>query len=184
MEDIGIVEVLAQIGTAGATIALVFLLYKAIRQMDETVKLSRIQTEHRFRGWVGPNNGIKKIENSINTKQQFDVGIKNYGEIPAQNVIAKSKVFTKMPSKEMINSNDLVEFDMGPMLPNMEKHYWFFIEEDLWRKAENGTEKIFTIVYFEYDAPSGKSGYGMISEYDPKSKNFIHRDMWIDNEKN
>jgi len=28
-----------------------------------------------------------------------------------------------------------------------------------------------------------KSGYGMLSEYSPSAKNFVHRDMWIDDEK-
>lgn len=177
------IEALASIGTALATIALVFLLWRTIKQFESQVELSRIQTEYRFRPWIGPVNSIKKMEHSINEKCQFDVGIKNYGELPASGVVAKFKMDTKMPKREDIKSSSVESFDLGPLLPNMEKHYWFFIEPDLWKKAEEGNEKLFTILYFEYHGTTGKSGYGMISEYSPASKNFVHKEMWIADEK-
>ena len=49
-----------------------------------------------------------------------------------------------------------------------------------WKKVKIGTEKLFTILYFEYEGSIGKSGYGMISEYSPSTGNFVHRDMWTD----
>ena len=179
MESIPI-EVWAQLVTAGATMALVVLLWRTIKQFESQVELGRIQTEFRFRPWIGPVGPIKKMEHSINEKCQFDVGIKNYGELPASGVTAKFKLAEKLPTREDLKSNDFETFDLGPVLPTMEKHYWFFIEPELWKKADAGEEKLFTILYFEYDAASRKSGYGMISEYNSASKNFIHRDMWID----
>ena len=103
--------------------------------------------------------------------------------MPASGVTAKFKMDTKMLSREDAESSDLELFDLGPVFPNMEKHYWFFIEPELWKKALEGQEKLFTILYFEYNTGSAKSGYGMISEYVPSSQNFVHRDMWIDDKK-
>ncbi len=170
----------ASLGTALATIALVFLLWKTIKQFEGQVALSRIQTEYRFRPWIGPISGIKKMEHSINEKCQFDVGIKNYGEIPAEGVKAKFIIREKIITKDEIKAQDKGAFDMGPLLPNMEKHYWFFVEPDLWQKAEEGKTELFTAIYFEYSVSGSSNGYGMISQYIPSAKNFIHKEMWID----
>jgi hypothetical protein len=177
------IEAWAAIATAVATMALVFLLWRTIKQFEATVEVSRIQTEYRFRPWIGPVDGIKKMDHSINEKCQFDIGIKNYGELPAAGVTAKFKMNTSILKREDTQSSDLETFDLGPMLPNMEKHYWFFIEPELWKKALEGKEKLFTILYFEYETAGAKSGYGMISEYNSSSQNFVHRDMWIGDEK-
>jgi len=66
------------------------------------------------------------------------------------------------------------------LLPNMEKHYWVFIDSRLIKKAKEGSEKIFSALYFEYPMTDGKSGYGMISEYDPQNNGFTHKDMWVE----
>ena len=66
------------------------------------------------------------------------------------------------------------------MLPNMEKHYWFFIDKQILSKVQEGDGKIFIAVYFEYPVSGGKSGYGMISEYNPQTNGFIHKDMWVE----
>ena len=71
-------------------------------------------------------------------------------------------------------------FNLGPMLPNMEKHYWVFIDKELVKKAKEGTEKIYSALYFEYPVSGGKSGYGMISEYNPVNDGFIHKEMWVE----
>jgi len=175
------IEAIAAIATAIATGTLAFLLWRTIKQFEATAKLSKIETQYRFRPWIGPSNSIKKMESSINEKFQFDITIKNYGELPAQGVIVKFKLDTKMLKRDVINSDDVESLDLGPMLPNMEKHYWFFIERELCKKVQDGQGKLFTILYFEYKGYTGTSGYGMISEYNPQTKNFNHRDMWVDN---
>jgi len=48
MVEIGFAEI-ASIATAVATIALVFVLWKTIKQFEATVQLSRVQTEFRLR---------------------------------------------------------------------------------------------------------------------------------------
>ncbi len=47
-------------------------------------------------------------------------------------------------------------------------------------KQLEASEKLFTILYFEYEGSVVKSGYGMISGYNPSTGNFTHRDMWTD----
>jgi len=174
---------LAHWTTGLATVALAVALIKTFKHMEAVTKMTTIETEFRLRPWIGPTGSINKMDHSINEKCQFDIAIKNYGEVPASGVIAKFKMATKMPSREDAESSDLESFDLGPVFPNMEKHYWFFIEPELWKKALEGQEKLFTIIYFEYNTGAAKSGYGMISEYVPSSQNFVHRDMWIDDAK-
>ena len=173
-------DVWAQIATAVATSVLVVLLYFTIKQFESQVEVSRIQTEFRFRPWIGPTGPIKKMEKSISDECQFDIAIKNYGELPANGVTAKFVKSTEPLTRDSFDSPTCSSYELGPMLPTMEKHYWFFIDSDLWEKADAGSAQLHTALYFEYLHAGKKSGYGMLSEYNPSSKNFIHKDMWID----
>jgi len=177
--DLEILTVGGSLGTAVATIILVILLWKTIQQFETTAKLSAVQMEFRFRPWVGPVNSIKAM-GEANGKSQFDVAMKNYGELPTTQLEASFKVDTKMMTKEVFKSEEIEKFNLGPMLPNMEKHYWFFIDCDLIKKAQEGEIKIFIALYFKYPLTQGTSGYGMISEYNPKMNGFMHKDMWVE----
>ncbi len=181
MDDIlTIIGQIGSIGTAIGTIALVFLFWKTIQQLEETVKLSKIQSNYRFRPWIGPLNNIQFMS-TIDNRDQFSITIKNYGEIPASNVIAKFITKTEPITKEIIQKSEaLNSFSLGPLLPNMEKRYWFFIDSDLIKKAKDGTNQIFTALYFTYEHHGGNSGYGTISQYDGVTSAFIHKEMWID----
>ncbi len=179
--DTELLQTLSSIGTAGATIALVFMLYKAIKQMESTVKLTQIQTEYQLRPWIGPSTRFQRIEPSINDKIQFEVILKNFGEIPASAVNAKFISANTPIDRQTLNSESGISFSLGPMLPNMEKRYWFFIENEKWQTILANQETLFTGIYFEYQANSKINGYGIISEYVTSSQNFIHKDMWIDN---
>ncbi len=178
MIDLAILETIGVMGTAAATIALVLLLYKTVKQLEATVSLSRVQTDYRFRPWIGPLNSIKALP-ANGGKNQYDCTIKNYGEIPAQNVKAYCKIDTKLMDRDVFKNDAGQTFNLGPLLPNMEKHYWVFIDSELIKKAKEGSEKIYSALYFEYPVSGGKSGYGMISEYNPENDGFIHKDMWV-----
>lgn len=180
MMDLTTIEQLSSIGTAVGTIALVFLFWKTIKQLEETVKLSRIQSIHRFRPWIGPLNSIEFMSTNQG-RQQFSITLKNYGEIPASNVVAMSMTKNEMMERDVLkNSNGADSFNLGPLLPNMEKRYWFFIDSDLVQKAKDGNAQIFISLYFAYEHPGGKSGYGMVSQFEPKINGFVHKDMWVD----
>ena len=148
--------------------------------MDSTVKLTQIQSEYQFRPWIGPSARFQKIEPSINDMIQFEVTVKNFGELPASGVDAKFLSKDTLLKRDELKSSPETTFALGPMLPNMEKRYWFFIDKQRWAKATSGEEKLFTGVYFEYTANAQTNGYGIISEFVPNTNNFVHKDMWID----
>ena len=168
-----------EIGSLLVETAIVVLLIKTVRDYAEVAKMSRLQIEQRFRPWIGPTTGIELLR-TTEKQHQFSVAIKNFGEIPATNVVAESAVKSELPSRDALKENGTNKFVLGPLLPNMEKKYWIFVDSEQLNKAKEGTTNLFTFVHFTYDYHGGKSGYGMISQFDPKSALFIHKDMWAE----
>ncbi|HJJ23104.1 MAG TPA: hypothetical protein OQH54_05245 [Nitrosopumilus sp.] len=173
---VGIAHWLTGVGTVVLAVALI----RTFKHMEAVTKMTSIETEYRLRPWIGPTGPIKKMEKSISDDCQFDVAIKNYGEIPAGYVTAKFVRSDKPLTRESFQSDDVSSYDLGPVMPTMEKHYWFFIDSEIWKKADSGSEPLYTAIYFEYSNSGKKCGYGMLSEYSSTAKNFIHKDMWID----
>jgi hypothetical protein len=186
------VEVIAGI----AEIIIVFLLWKTVLDFSETAKVSRLQSNYRFRPWVGPSSGIQYMQ-ATNGKSQYSITIKNFAEIPASKVIVRYATKKgEMPKKELLKQSDLgirgpdgnastghdglTTFDLGPLLPQMEKRYWIFIDSDTVKGINENSGSLYTLLHFSYEYAGGKGGYGMISMFDPKTDNFVHKDMWID----
>ena len=182
MDEIGTLEFWATIAhwlTGIGTIVLAIALFKTFKHLEVVTKMSSIETEYRLRPWVGPTSGIQRMNNSINGSIQFSITIKNFGDLPASRVKAKSIVSTKPLSKESLKAS-LSEFNLGPLLPHMEKSYWFFVDNSMWDNISNGDDPMFVAIYFEYPSVAGSNGYGMISEYNKNNKTFVHKEMWID----
>ncbi|TLX94179.1 MAG: hypothetical protein E6K91_07195 [Thaumarchaeota archaeon] len=171
---------IAVIVEALATTALVFLLFYTVRQMEHTVALHRIQAEYHLRPWLGPQSSIKLLNQNADGRYQFDISIKNYGELPSMNTMVSYKMKNKLITRQETKQDTTHTFNLGPMLPNMEKHYWFFIDSGLIQKSKEGKENLFISLYFEYKFGETVSGYGMISQFEPNSNEFIHKDMWVD----
>ena len=163
--------------------AVVILLWKTVKDFAELAKVSKLQTEVRFRPWVGPSGGIEFLRED-DDKKQYSIAMKNFGEVPASNVIVTSVISNTKPDKSRLLENSKAsggnEFHIGPLLPGMEKRYWIFIENEQYRKTVEGASNVFVFIYFSYIYSGGKSGYGMISQLDNKTNNFVHREMWID----
>ena len=163
--------------------AVVILLWKTVKDFAELAKVSKLQTEVRFRPWVGPSGGFEFLRED-DDKKQYSIAMKNFGEVPASNVIVTSVISNTKPDKSRVLENSKAsggnEFHIGPLLPGMEKRYWIFIENEQYRKTVEGASNIFVFIYFSYIYSGGKSGYGMISQLDNKTNNFVHREMWID----
>lgn len=161
----------------------VILLWKTVKDFAELAKVSKLQTEVRFRPWVGPSGGFELLRED-DGKKQYSIAMKNFGEVPASNVIVSCTISDTKPNKstsmESSKENADNQFQLGPLLPGMEKRYWVFIDNETYRKTIEGSSNIFIFIYFSYVYAGGKSGYGMISQLDSKTNNFIHRDMWID----
>ena len=171
-------EILGVLLEAGVVV----LLWKTVKDFAELAKVSKLQTEVRFRPWVGPSGGFEFLREDDN-KKQYSIAMKNFGEVPASNVIVTCTISETKPDKLTSMENfkaDTNQFQIGPLLPGMEKRYWVFIENEKYRKAMEGVSNIFIFIYFSYVYSGGKSGYGMISQLDNKINNFVHREMWID----
>ena len=165
---------------------IVILLYKTVKDFAEVAKLSRVEVKQRFRPWIGPSTGIEFMH-SIDGKEQYAIAIKNFGEIAATNVVAMSTDGNEMPSSRQIllstsshPSGKIDKFTLGPLLPNMEKRYWIYLDSSLLQKVKEGNGQLFTTVYFSYEFPGGKAGYGMTSRFDANTGSFVHTDMWVD----
>ena len=165
---------------------IVVLLYRTVKDFAEVAKLSRLEVKQRFRPWIGPSTGKIEFIRSEDGKEQYSIAIKNFGEIAATNVVAVSNKGNEMPSTRdirIMSSDDISKFDnftLGPLLPNMEKHYWLSLDSALLHKVKDDNSQLFTMVYFSYEFSGGKAGYGMISQFDAKTGTFLHKDMWVD----
>jgi len=166
-------------------VGILLLLWKTVKDFSELAKVSKLQTEVRFRPWVGPSSGYELIMED-NDKKQYSIALKNFGEIPAQNVVVTCSITDLMPDKLSLlksnndNNDSQNQFQLGPLLPGMEKRYWIFIENEQYLKAVEGTSNLFISIYFSYVFSGRKSGYGMISQLDNKTTKFVHKEMWID----
>jgi len=179
--DFELVVKLVSVGSGIATVLVVYLLWKTVRHMEETTRLSKVQVAHRFRPWVGPSSGIEFMRTTPEGQEQFAITLKNYGELPASNVTAMFAMKDAMPTRDVLKTPDSIDkFSLGPLLPNMEKRYWFFIDSDVMQKAKDGNIQIFVGLYFAYEFAEGRNGYGMISYFDKDANTFVHKDMWVD----
>jgi len=164
--------------TGSGTILLSVLLYKTFRHMDASTRATELQTEHKFRPWIGPSGQIKEIE-AGSDKKRFEILIKNYGEYAATDVLVRSLVKLEKITREDLKSKANGNVSLGPLLPNMEKRFWFDVDNQTIKKTREANTKIFIGVIMEYPLMFGKSEYGMISEVDPETLSFIHTDMWV-----
>src|SRR5918992_2552389 len=137
---------------------IVVLLYRTVKDFAEVAKLSRIEVKQRFRPWIGPSTGKIEFVSSTDGKEQYSIAIKNFGEIAATNVVAMSIKGNEMPStstRDILSmssddSSKVDKFTLGPLLPNMEKHYWLSLDSSLIEKVRDGNSQLFTTVYFSY----------------------------------
>jgi hypothetical protein len=124
-------------------IGVILLLWKTVKDFAELAKVSKLQTEVRFRPWVGPSGGFELLRED-DAKKQYSIAMKNFGEVPASNVIVTCTISDTRPDKSnpMNNSksNSDNQFQIGPLLPGMEKRYWIFIENERYRKTMEGAK--------------------------------------------
>lgn len=147
--------------------------------MDIATKLTEIQMQFKFRPWIGPSSFIREIEGD-EKNYRFEITIKNFGDLPSANVIVMSKVDPNQLTREELKSTSSFAFNIGPLLPGMEKRYWLHIDRELVKNFLASKKIIHTGIYFGYDVAKQKNGYGIISEFNPETKNFVHKEMWAD----
>jgi uncharacterized repeat protein (TIGR01451 family) len=79
-------------------VGVILLLWKTVKDFAELAKVSKLQTEVRFRPWVGPNGGFELLRED-GQKKQYSITMKNFGEVPASNVIVTCTITDSMPDK-------------------------------------------------------------------------------------
>lgn len=174
-------EFFATIGhlmTGVGTIALSILLYRTFKHMNASTRATEIQTEHKFRPWIGPTGTIREA-NSGSDKKRFEIMIRNYGEYAATGVTVTSLVKLEKIAKDDLKSKTNSHVSLGPLLPTMEKRFWFDMDDQTIKKAKEASTKIFVGIVIEYPLTFGESEYGVISEVDPETLSFVHKDMWV-----
>jgi hypothetical protein len=178
---VGFIQRYVSIIAGIAEVGVVFLLYKTVKDFSELAKVSRLQTEVRFRPWIGPSGNITKLGHDIEgDKFQYAIALKNFGEVPSPSVTATSVLSNVLPTRQSLNGDNVNKFNLGPLLPNMEKKYWIFLDGNMISNAKNGKSEIYVALYFSYLNGGASNGYGMISQYDSKNDSFIHKEMWLD----
>jgi len=183
-DTLALIATMGHLMTGIGTVILVILIIKTLRHMEIATKFTEIQTNYKFRPWIGPSNTIKEIEgDEKNTR--FEIMLKNFGDLPAASVTVISLTSETPITREQIipgpsASKNIFVFNIGPMLPNMEKRYWLYVSKDLINKVLESKKIIHAAMYFQYENLEKKNGYGMISELNPVTKSFVHKDMWVD----
>ena len=132
------------------------LLWKTVKDFAELAKVSKLQTEVRFRPWVGPNGGFELLRED-GQKKQYSITMKNFGEVPASNVIVTCTITDSMPDKlSFMDHNDKSEsknqFQLGPLLPGMEKKFGCLSKmrgtERLWKVHQTYSFSYIFCIYF------------------------------------
>lgn len=180
---LALIATMGHLMTGIGTIVLVILIVKTLRHMKIATRFAEIQTEYKFRPWIGPSNTIKEIDGD-EKNIRFEIMLKNFGDLPAPSVIVKSMIGDSQITREQITSNqdgsNAHVFNIGPMLPSMEKRYWLYVSKDLLTNSLASKKIIHTAMYFRYENAKKTNGYGMISELNPQTKSFVHKEMWVD----
>lgn len=181
---LALIATMGHLMTGIGTAILVVLIVKTLKHMKIATRFTEIQTNYKFRPWIGPSNTIKEIDGD-EKNNRFEIVLKNFGDLPASYVMVSSIISKDMITRDQIKtdadgSKDIHVFNIGPMLPNMEKRYWLYVNKDIINDAVASKKIIHTAMYFQYENLQKKNGYGMISELNPETKGFVHRDMWVD----
>ena len=183
-ETLALIATLGHLMTGIGTVILVILIAKTLRHMEIATKFTEIQTNYKFRPWIGPSNTIKEIDgDEKNTR--FEILLKNFGDLPASSVtvisiVSEGQITREQVSDDVSPSSNAHVFNIGPMLPNMEKRYWLYVNKELIKNSIDSNKIIHTGLYFTYENLKKKNGYGMISELNPQTKSFVHKNMWVD----
>jgi len=177
MAELDLLVDIALIAGESALVAMTILIWKEIVHIDEVFKFTKLQSQP----WVGPSDGnILSDPNPPLGKEKFIIKLKNFGKTPAKNVTIHFISQNKKLSKSSLQESNVNKFSLGPMLPNMEKSYWFYLDSDEMQKARKNAAQVFIGIYISYEFSGGKNGYGLISHFDSYEDGFVKTEMWED----
>jgi len=131
------------------------------------------------------NPSIGAINNTLfgtklNNKEKFIIKLKNFGETPAKAVTVYFTLQNKTPTKEKLYDNKENDLDLGPMLPFMEKSYWFYMDSDEMQKVRKNEEQNYACFFISYESEDRKYQYGIVYKYDSHEDGFVKTEIWED----
>jgi len=138
-------------------------------------------TELQVRPWIGPvDSGIVLKSTSSEGKEKYIIKIKNFGKTKAKNVTTNFIIQDHKFNKEIIMDSPNERFDLGPLLPEMEKDYWFYIDSDLIQQTISNHSQIFVGIYISYEFQEDSNGYGLMYQYNNQTDVFDRIETWDD----
>jgi len=160
-----------------AIVVMAFLVTNAFQKVKKTDKMISLQSQP----WVAPSDGSILLDpNSPPDKEKFIIKLKNFGKTPAKSVTIHFISQNQKPSKKDLQESNVNKFSLGPMPPNMEKSYWFYLDSDEMQKVRKNTAQVFIGIYISCEFPGGKNGYGLIGHFDSHEDGFVKTEMWED----
>jgi len=172
-------DLLEQVFMIIGMLALVVWLYfwsrniKGARDIVHFLKL-------KSRPWVGPTDSSIIYATKSDDEKNFSITLKNFGQIKAKNVKVYFTAQDQKPSKAQLNASNISKSNLGSLMPQLQTDYSFVVDSNKIQKAKTNGEPLFVGLYFSYEFGSTKSGYGLISEYNPQSRSFERMETWDD----
>jgi len=176
MSELKTIEQIAIIFGEAALVVMTFLIWKEIAHIREAFHFTKLHS----RPWVGPSDGKISRDKDSKNKEKYVIKIKNFGKSPAKNVTVNFIVQDQKLSRGSVKNSHGDKFSLGPLLPEMEKNYWFYIDSDKMQKARSNAADVYIGLYISYELLHGKNGYGMIGHFDSHENDFVKTEMWED----
>ena len=148
-----------------------------IRNVRITIHLTELQV----RPWVGPvDSGIVLKSTSSEGKEKYIIKIKNFGMTKTKNVTANFIIQDHKFNRENVIDSPNDRLDLGPLHPEMEKDYWFYVDSDTMQQARINHSQIFVGIHISYEAQEDSNGYGLMYQYNNQTDVFDRIETWDD----
>jgi len=176
LSELEIAKEIAMILGMFSLVGMAVVIWKEISHLKKSTFLKKLSSMPS----VATHGNIITIPNSDSKKEKFSVKIKNFGETPADNVSGHFITKDHTISRGSVENSQDNQVNMGPLLPNMEASYWFYIDSDKMQKARSNAADVYIGLYISYDFETKKNGYGMIGHFDSHENDFVKTEMWED----
>src|SRR6185437_6080914 len=101
---LAVIATMGHLMTGIGTAILVVLIVKTLRHMKIATRFTEIQTNYKFRPWIGPSNTIKEIDGD-EKNNRFEIVLKNFGDLPAPYVMVSSIISKDAITREQIKTD-------------------------------------------------------------------------------
>jgi len=175
--DLDFIENIAFIIGSFGLVAWLYFWSRNINSVRHTIQLTELQV----RPWVGPvDSGLVLKSTSSEGKEKYIIKIKNFGKTKTKNVNANFIIQDHKFNRESVIDSPNERFDLGPLHPEMEKDFWFYVNSDLIQQATSNHSQIFIGIYMSYESQEDSNGYGIMYQYNNQTDVFDRIETWDD----